>query len=410
MLHTFSATAYEIAEYTYDNLTKYGLISTGDPTVKQLRWETVDFNKSGIENNVNILKYKAVSLHFEGMVPGDKLWIDDGIERDYATTDADGNVTGTYLRRGYGVTIGATGSYIVDLGVGASIESVVFGGSPDNQNVLNKLVQHQGTLTYTYYSRVQNRFDSISNIIINDVPTQQFIGEHDIINEIEDIRSKIHSIYWIRGILREVFPGYKSTNGNYYADYGCTVPIVWDDYVLYKITDFSQPDGKGSYESYWYNHQTETKYDKYDPCIYFNRDKYGNINKAMGMSLEETLEYYIKNPKDITTLVCGNGVMIEMSYQVQTLEFRVETSDEYPTLKQLRIDMDKAYEHLQFTMRPYKEDGSWGNVSWKESESDTWQFNIEKARNDYYKVYSDFMIELEKVLKKEEEAQGDIVA
>jgi hypothetical protein len=34
MLHTFTATAYEIADYTYENLTKYGLISTGDPTVK----------------------------------------------------------------------------------------------------------------------------------------------------------------------------------------------------------------------------------------------------------------------------------------------------------------------------------------------------------------------------------------
>ena len=61
-------------------------------------------------------------------------------------------------------------------------------------------------------------------------------------------------------------------------------------------------------------------------------------------------------------------------------------------------------------MRPYKDDGSWGSVSWNESDSDEWQFQIEKARDDYYRLYSAFMIELEKVLKKEEEAQGDIVA
>ena len=32
MLHTFSATAYEVAEYNYNNLGVYGFISTEDPT------------------------------------------------------------------------------------------------------------------------------------------------------------------------------------------------------------------------------------------------------------------------------------------------------------------------------------------------------------------------------------------
>jgi hypothetical protein len=32
------------------------------------------------------------------------------------------------------------------------------------------------------------------------------------------------------------------------------------------------------------------------------------------MDLTETLEYNLKNPKDILTLGCGNGVIIEFSY------------------------------------------------------------------------------------------------
>jgi hypothetical protein len=43
MLHTFSSTAYEIAEFNYENLSKYNFIQLQDPEVAQLRWETVNF-------------------------------------------------------------------------------------------------------------------------------------------------------------------------------------------------------------------------------------------------------------------------------------------------------------------------------------------------------------------------------
>jgi hypothetical protein len=81
MLHTFNCTAYEIAEYNYSNLNKFGLITTADPTVAQLRWETVDLSKTGIADGENVLKHTASALRFEGMVPGDKIWINDGIAR-----------------------------------------------------------------------------------------------------------------------------------------------------------------------------------------------------------------------------------------------------------------------------------------------------------------------------------------
>lgn len=41
MLHTFNSTAYEIAECTYENLGKYGIISIGDPRYKSLRFESI---------------------------------------------------------------------------------------------------------------------------------------------------------------------------------------------------------------------------------------------------------------------------------------------------------------------------------------------------------------------------------
>jgi hypothetical protein len=48
MLHNFTSTAYEIAEYNFNNLRNYGFIVTKDLTIKTIRWETVQFDKSGI--------------------------------------------------------------------------------------------------------------------------------------------------------------------------------------------------------------------------------------------------------------------------------------------------------------------------------------------------------------------------
>jgi len=121
MLHTFSATAYEIAEYSYKNLNELGLISIGDPTTKQLRWETIELSKTGLGSNRNIINYNAVSLRFEGLIPGDKLYIK--VEDKNESYDLD-------------VIIGATGSYIIDLEAGVTVSAVRFIDSPtDNINV-----------------------------------------------------------------------------------------------------------------------------------------------------------------------------------------------------------------------------------------------------------------------------------
>jgi hypothetical protein len=43
MLHTFSCTAYEIADFNYDELSRYDFIHVNDPEAKYLRFKTVNF-------------------------------------------------------------------------------------------------------------------------------------------------------------------------------------------------------------------------------------------------------------------------------------------------------------------------------------------------------------------------------
>lgn len=388
MLHTFTATAYEIAEHNYANLSKYGLISVGDPTVKQLRWETIDLAKSGIGSNKNLLNYRAVSLYFEGMVPGDKLHINDGIIR----YDDDGNAT-----LGFDVIIGVTGSYIIDLDREMEIQSVVFKGSPDNttgylpeQSDTTKpadmgIVQHQGQLTYAYYSKVQNRFDSIKDVQITDTPLQQFIGIHTIIDnntnasdEIQDAKVEVQEIYWIHAMLREICPAYYNDTG-YYMNFDCTLPVSFDSYVVYYVYD------KLLNNYFYLDGHTRLRYpiEEYSSIVYFN----GN-----GMDLSETAEYSIKHPKNIQSIKSSLGTMVEISYQKQTVEYAVESnSNAYPELVNKKSEVDLAYNNLRVAIY---EGGS--------------EEEILRARIKYESLYEDYILMLEEALEAEEAAQGDI--
>ena len=97
MLHTFTCTAYEIAENIYDNLKLYDFVKVNDPTTPQLRWLSVDLSAEK-DFSKNLLKYDASSIRLEGLIPGEKLTIK--MNADESSTD---------------IVIGATGSYTIDL-------------------------------------------------------------------------------------------------------------------------------------------------------------------------------------------------------------------------------------------------------------------------------------------------------
>lgn len=381
MLHTFNATACEIAEYSYKNLNELGLISVGDPTTKQLRWETIELSKTGLGSNRNIINYNAVSLRFEGLIPGDKLYINDGILRN-----------GSY---GFNVVIGVTGSYIIDLDAGVTISTVNFIDSPtDNVNVDAGRVQHQGTLTYAYYSKVQNRFDSISDIMILDAPLEQYIGAYDIIDEIEDVKTEIQGFYWIHCMLRDVQDAYYNTVlqdgkmiGKYFTNVACTQELEFDPYVLYKTKNLTASDS----EFYLLDGSNLKTYsmEEYSTKIYFNGKE---------KDLLETSEFTIKNPKNINEFVIGNGIMAEVAYQKQIIDYAIETDKNYPNLIALKDAANSAYITL------------WNSIYYQENESipDNYEEIIQQYRNEYKIAYNAFVTELERALKEKEEAQGDV--
>ena len=263
-LHTFSSTAYEIDNVNFDTLKKYNLFTNINLSKESVGWMTVDFSKSGIYNtNKNVLKYKAIALKFEGMIPGDKVYINDGIKRPGQT------------KKGYTITIGATGQYFLDLDNNLEITEVkLASNSVDNVDDIDKMSRHQGILTYAYKVSTFNSFDTIKKFDIVDIPAQQFFGPqvHNLYDDINNIKINLQKIYYIHAILlpKDEWRDEGVAENNFYPK----------DTVLYL-------DGKE-------------------------------------IDLMEIKDYLLLGP-NIEHIQFGRGVLLEMGYQISERIYQIET-------------------------------------------------------------------------------------
>ena len=352
MLHTFNSTAYEIAEYSYDNLEKFNLITTSNPTTQQLRWETIELVKNGIADDDNILKHPAVAIRLEGMIPGDQIWIDDGIIRDVESQVS-----------GYNVVIGVTGSYIIDLSNNVTISKISFMGSPDNITDEDGTVRHQGTLTYAYYSTsFTDRFDDIKNIKSTFTPCRQFIGEHDILPQLENVKLHLQNINALRIYLRDAEEIIYSKQKDFYSSDIEGVNRIYPDetlsiyklYTLIRVINNNAINTVNVYQQdFGYSldvkgiQQIDIENTNYNYHIwdYVWYDGYNNVvlgktfnpewtrvyfNEGQPMDLIDTYSYEMSAPKELTSIKIGAGLICEIAYQQKELTYALEEDE--PTL------------------------------------------------------------------------------
>ena len=290
MLHTFTSTAYEIAEYNYQNLSDLHFISIGNPAEKQLLWETLEFN--GIVSGNVLEHYPVNSLQFEFMPVGETIYINDGIYHEGVGKD-----------NGFYITIGETGEYILSLDANINISEVSFiGGKTHNAS----------RLTYSYYSDDLNVFNKIRSVENVDVIAEQYFGEHDIIAKIENsdednISYKVVNIYQINCLLRNRETLYLKGE-NYYIDINCTNQFInFDPYILYDIKDYANDNLLYLLDGY-----DLRKYEnEYSSMFYLNDTK---------IDLAEINEYTINSPEDVKKLITGNGVIMSITYQKQIIK------------------------------------------------------------------------------------------
>lgn len=297
MIHTFSTTATEIDDCSYQKLNEYSLISAHEPDTKQLRWKTVNIRElineeaTKYENGISNRDFPAwlsiggehniMSIQCIDMIPGDKFQI------TYAAPDNQEPVT---------YQIGTTGAYYIE-----------FDESP--QQITISSLSKQGQITYSYYGTSLHHFDTYRRINMDDIPLIQLRGStnnRDIRDfyHLEDIKHKITKYYFL----------------NFTKDY---VYVDGKEEMNSRLQDLK--------EQYVNKEMNEDEYENRKNAIIeeYNSDKtlYKIWIDGREIDISETADYQLIKPEHIPEIKLGRGVCLDISIQRREIEYDVEEND-----------------------------------------------------------------------------------
>ena len=196
MLHSFSSTAYEIADFTYDNLIKLGIIEKTSLNYNFLLWKTINLSEPrGIDNiDGNYIlneNFEAVTL-YRGDVEYNCFEILNGVTA-YSLFFNNLQPGSIITIDGSDIVIGATGNYYTESEHG--FESVLI---PENQI-------YKGSLTYNYYGSTPGEFDLITNETVKSHAGSQFLGNGtNIIENLNNSISKIKDFGYLQFMARDI--------------------------------------------------------------------------------------------------------------------------------------------------------------------------------------------------------------
>ena len=401
MLHTFNCTAYEIADYNYEELNNYGFLSINDPECPILRFETVElrekmgpFDYAVTATSGKVNNYPAYQIQIVDVMPGNKfiLTFEDGTKEV--------------------ITIGVTGAYLLDIA-----KAVIRIDIPEG------LKYYQGSVTYGYYTLYENQFDKIQNVLVTEVPSHQFIGDHDVIQELEYIyidgewvknpKVDIIQIYSIVADERIIMQT-KRVNGEYQTQNGEIITSP-NDFVLYAFGNWTPV---GQYNPYIteYKYTIEGYHDftiNKDYLISQLQDKalqpYIQINDNIISMADHNGLYKVEDLGKLTALKIGNGAMADISYQIRTIEYLIENNPRY-SIKPLKVEYENAVRRLEdVTTSEWKASQDNLNLNADGLTFDEWcttTASIERIRrqevDDAYYLYIKELIKVQKELVEEE--------
>lgn len=329
MLHSFNCTAYEVAEYNYENLKAFNLIKLNSLNrIEQLQWKTLSLNSidypiisQGFSKN--LIDKTVVSIRFYDMTPGDIIKV----------VFNDGN---TQI-----IQIGTTGQYMLE-NANYNIIGVYLG------NTVSK-----GLFTYGYYQIIINDFSTYSNLDVIEIPLQQFIGFNK--NIFEDILFvngkrnpkldivKIPIIKAIRRPIEEIRREINEENEVKYFMYDGKEEIQITEFnplVLYSIYE-KDKDNKLKYCG---DFSFKIDYDKEIDKLYWKcqeeKDTDYNFSIICGdqyIDIKDNYDYFnINNPLEMfynknndLVISVGKGVILEITYIMKSADFLIEEKEVY---------------------------------------------------------------------------------
>lgn len=392
MLHTFSTTASEVADFNYKNLSQMDFISLKDPEVATFRIETVNFYDVDTSGNRTLKEqlnqYDVLTARFNDIMPGDTIILT--FEDNHTQV----------------IQIGATGSYYIDSGM--TIRRVEPG---QNFRSIN------ASMTYSYKSVQSNVFDKIEDVVVNEVSTHQFIGAHNILQEIEYVLSEddqlhlknpkvdVLDIYGLTLRKRQIERLIKSDN-KYYTDIDLQDEFnvaAADPFTLYAIGTWEKTISGSQGEGYRPDYAAlEFKIngymDFYNNKYYEGENSYNakaQINNQL-IGIDEIEIYNLSKPGKLDVIEIGNGIIAEISYQVRNIDYRIEQDVTYAKLVEARANYEDAVINME----------NWHSQIAASDNSDI-NYNVFiEYQNALQSTYRIFILELIKAQEQEKKAEG----
>lgn len=410
MLHSFSATAYEIAAYTMENLEKYNLIDPSENLKEQTRWASVylpDLMKAypnGRPDKIELNNDRyAYTVDIRDMMPGSIVYLDDEA-----------------------IMIGATGAYSA---------KVV---SPIKCIFVDSRFLNQGMITYSYKTKAISVFGTVMDIDIRDYPARQFIGieyrdndfKTNLLDYIKDARTEVlklsmarfekrHTIDVFADVILEEGQDFTldmlGSEPKFYEDMDCSnqlkefdilhlyrIRLRRSDYRGYVIKKLEGTDNKNQnlltykgegiyidvnnhlyapYTDYLYNPQDGKIIEYTDDvyCVYLDGEK---------IDLTEINKFEAGIPNKLNSIIPQVGIISELGYSTQIITYTFDTQDEDTNIARLNY-LTALAEYEEYRI----------NTTHSDEEIEV-KYQTAKAA---YKVY---VKALEKAIEKYKEAYG----
>lgn len=311
MLHTFSCTAYEIAECNFDNLRDYSFTVPSYTETRTLKinqiplWDPIQWPDMLGDDGKTIELPHAYLASITG-TPRSNF--------TYKLADSGDDHIGT---------TGLTGTFIFPDEVlrTTPLVSITPVGSWGSDTYL----------TYGYYDAPPDTFSHIYDITLSD-KSAQVIGQGirtDLIEYLKlvDIRKKTGAFHYIKVQPRDIKYIYEKNNRYYYNNSGLVVDD-WIDNTLYFIVEFGQSVDTAVYYIDGRDKQTLTKNLIIDLSYGFRLNGSSVIDFTGANSLTTGRYEALTNISSVDEMYAGNGLLVDMIYQEKIILYTVENNNE----------------------------------------------------------------------------------
>ena len=398
MIHTFQTTAYEVADTSFDNLKKFGIVndSVGDTMVLKI-------GQIKISELLAIRNDKERSKQFPNFNIAGKNIKTPSMTLVNITEATPGTIisfTFSNSQAAVPVEIGGTGSYYVQVNEYPITNIELISGKWDDAK-----------LTFGYYDDTpSDTFSQITNIMSRDVIRQE-IGPGFGVNlvgpdsHLNDIRKQVSDFHYIRVAKRPIEKLWK-IKGEYHRNpYGTDpmrmlhidqtnyriTPSDWNPVVLYQVMNEGVVTWLDGDYGHLMNEPPDFRFalnpkDENDYSDFSGRKKDADTVSKFG-DISGRVDAY-RDLGKIQELRVGSGLVVDLVYREQAREFAVETKD--AQIADLKSRWEDQFTYLKTTVIPTPDiiDTDKGYIS-KQQEIDA---NI--ALSESY--YRDFVTALER--------------